>query len=1083
MRKRNSGQNMVEFALVLPLLLAVLFGIIDGAFLMQGYLAVNHAAREAARFAITYQPDQGTCLRGNTAQPWPYCPAPGYGENPYESDADYHARRAQLIKDRAVEAANGLRTETVCNGEIIPSSTCIQNYLEESGMLGVQLWGLPSFEDLPEEDHPGLQGLTVRVRVVHNVPLVIFAPFLPHPYVRVSSSVEMINEGVQVGYGNLAPPTIGLPIDDPIVDPQQTVTPLPTVTEGPTPTPTPLPVYNLNLDFTVATNELPEDRDHNFAAIVTNPQGDPIAGARVTFFTDEGSFSYSGTGMQYDEAWSGADGRAEATIYANEPTTATITAWLDYNGNGVVDPEEPSDTATKIWEATGPYLVVSDHNPAPADWIGVDLWDHPPSGNPHSIWWCPSDAESAPITRRLAYPVDVDGATWDTPITIPVEVPLGVSGRYRIESHAGDGGTNACGAGTRVAYSAVIEVAEVPPDLIIADMRILNTPTELLSGYPVTVVVEVENISPVAISGIPFDIDLYLNLDDPPASRQLGDAKQWLADLGPLESIELTMILDHVPFGSNNLWAQVDTTNYIDEGTSGGEDNNVFGPLEFVVDCGIPDSNMSDSFDSGLGGQWTTAGIGGANGSYNINGGRLEISSNGPTLWGGDNRFYYIYQGIEGDFDARLRVIDRSQPNTSNWAKVGLHLRQYAEDTRSPYVMNMITRDRNPAGTQAAYRPYYNNGENRADSDRTIGLPNWVRLVRQGNTYTYYYSTAADPGPGDWILQGTHTAPNSLDYIGIAHASYNSSNYGTAILDDFMICTEAQNTPRIFPPGLKECTELLRIPSFEGNSATVLEYWKAGDYARTSRHVYHGAFAMRLHASLAGDGTSCTTLQPYLYQDVVLPSETYSISTLIVDGQYRITKSEMDCSPGGPDADDVLYLRVQDTAGSDITPPQAVTHGGAPPNQWHHLATDLSAFIDLENYANANLRLYWNGTHDEDYNGTYFYMDQMSAQLCTEWPIPDDIPDTASFGGLLTTLGEYHAPVILPGAKVWAYSQGGQVYQTLSIHDGTYHFYNIPPDTYVVYSEAWVSGNLRTATTTLTVEANERNYNVNLLLN
>lgn len=47
-RPQNWGQGLVEFALVLPILLLVIFLIIEGALLLQAYLAVQHAAREAA---------------------------------------------------------------------------------------------------------------------------------------------------------------------------------------------------------------------------------------------------------------------------------------------------------------------------------------------------------------------------------------------------------------------------------------------------------------------------------------------------------------------------------------------------------------------------------------------------------------------------------------------------------------------------------------------------------------------------------------------------------------------------------------------------------------------------------------------------------------------------------------------------------------------------------------------------------------------------------------------------------------------------------------------------------------------------
>jgi hypothetical protein len=48
----ESGAELIEFALVLPLLLLVLLGIIDFGFLFQRYEVVTNAAREGARVAI-----------------------------------------------------------------------------------------------------------------------------------------------------------------------------------------------------------------------------------------------------------------------------------------------------------------------------------------------------------------------------------------------------------------------------------------------------------------------------------------------------------------------------------------------------------------------------------------------------------------------------------------------------------------------------------------------------------------------------------------------------------------------------------------------------------------------------------------------------------------------------------------------------------------------------------------------------------------------------------------------------------------------------------------------------------------------
>ncbi|MEH7112643.1 TadE family protein [Neobacillus niacini] len=49
--KSESGQSLVEFALILPLLILLLFGIVDFGRTFHAYLTIDHAGREAARAA------------------------------------------------------------------------------------------------------------------------------------------------------------------------------------------------------------------------------------------------------------------------------------------------------------------------------------------------------------------------------------------------------------------------------------------------------------------------------------------------------------------------------------------------------------------------------------------------------------------------------------------------------------------------------------------------------------------------------------------------------------------------------------------------------------------------------------------------------------------------------------------------------------------------------------------------------------------------------------------------------------------------------------------------------------------------
>ena len=51
-RRGDAGAELVEFALVLPLLLLVIVGIFDFGFLFRDYGVITNAAREGARIGV-----------------------------------------------------------------------------------------------------------------------------------------------------------------------------------------------------------------------------------------------------------------------------------------------------------------------------------------------------------------------------------------------------------------------------------------------------------------------------------------------------------------------------------------------------------------------------------------------------------------------------------------------------------------------------------------------------------------------------------------------------------------------------------------------------------------------------------------------------------------------------------------------------------------------------------------------------------------------------------------------------------------------------------------------------------------------
>jgi Flp pilus assembly protein TadG len=55
--KKKNGQSMVETALVLPVILFIMLGIVDFGFLFNNYLVIDNASREGARSAAVGSSD------------------------------------------------------------------------------------------------------------------------------------------------------------------------------------------------------------------------------------------------------------------------------------------------------------------------------------------------------------------------------------------------------------------------------------------------------------------------------------------------------------------------------------------------------------------------------------------------------------------------------------------------------------------------------------------------------------------------------------------------------------------------------------------------------------------------------------------------------------------------------------------------------------------------------------------------------------------------------------------------------------------------------------------------------------------
>jgi hypothetical protein len=126
-RRKGRGQSLVEFALVLPIFLTLIFGILD---LGRGVWALdiaNHAAAEAARFAIVHGGDPNTaCPVGPPASPVP----------PASESCPYPSPSKQMIFDVAKDAAIGAGgpvTVTACYGHVCEGNVDQAGYTNARG--------------------------------------------------------------------------------------------------------------------------------------------------------------------------------------------------------------------------------------------------------------------------------------------------------------------------------------------------------------------------------------------------------------------------------------------------------------------------------------------------------------------------------------------------------------------------------------------------------------------------------------------------------------------------------------------------------------------------------------------------------------------------------------------------------------------------------------------------------------------------------------------------------------------------------------------------------------------------------------
>jgi DNA-binding beta-propeller fold protein YncE len=297
--------------------------------------------------------------------------------------------------------------------------------------------------------------------------------------------------------------------------------------------------------------------------------------------------------------------------------------------------------------------------------------------------------------------------------------------------------------------------------------------------------------------------------------------------------------------------------------------------------------------------------VGIAGGGSYLNG-TYSVQGSGANIWSTADAFHYVYKPLTGDGQIVARVT--GVQNTNGYAKGGVMIRQSLTPD-SPHAMVDIEAT---AGAEFSRR-LTTGGSTTVTGSTGIAAPYWVKLVRQGNTFSGYISKDGNT----WTLLGTSTITMaSTVYVGLIANSHNNSVLCTTTIDGVSL-TGSTNTPTVaittpaigatFNAPANVSIAATATPSAGGSvkqveffaGSTLIATEKTAPYSFTWNNVAAGSYTLtaRVTDTYGGTATSNPVAisvnssglpTPWLTQDVgsvgVAGSAGYANGTFTVKG-------------------------------------------------------------------------------------------------------------------------------------------------------------------------------------------------------
>lgn len=164
--------------------------------------------------------------------------------------------------------------------------------------------------------------------------------------------------------------------------------------------------------------------------------------------------------------------------------------------------------------------------------------------------------------------------------------------------------------------------------------------------------------------------------------------------------------------------------------------------------------------------------------------GNLLLEGAGADVWGSNDEFTFVYKSINASNTPTSRTFQakvESQAYSEAWAKTGVMVRM-GTDAGSPHISMMVTPSNGTQpsnGIQFTKRGSHNGSTSHVATVSGVKAPVWLRVVRNGNTYSGWYST--DGSSWKSVGPSTTLTTSSTYYAGVA-ATSRSTKMNTSVL-------------------------------------------------------------------------------------------------------------------------------------------------------------------------------------------------------------------------------------------------------------------------------------------------------------